>query len=1515
MSRNIYGQDWRNWRNKDRLIQHFPYKTAFRFSHDREVLGTLSRREKQLTASATTILDWDRHNFFNITVSSDCAFEVINPRYDSDFVFYLKKDSGATAREITFPSDWTWLDTTPPDVLRTSEERALIFVYLYNGEYYARYHNIASISGGFSARDLYSFGAVGDGVTDDSAAVNAALDWASSGGELGRALNVTSGKFLLGSLTSTSLSNHAKMAIRGDATGSILVANTTGGIFIECEGSASYLEVNDLYIPAHLEDAGTLLKIYGSYSGSGGGVDHNTLILQNVNGTPIQRANSRFYSLDPFIFTRLKRPYLENLRYTPGKNAFTNESTGDAEPRDWGTALIDVSNCYGPTIIGGKIGGSADYGILMDYTGTISAQEAGQERATEGGYVNDIRITNTKYCIGFLTDTEQPGLKIEGNHFNPSKTGILIDGAKRFRIDNNLIYSNNGTVYTWTRQDVVHPNRLTVTADEPHRIPNLNNMQVRVNFDPQDIEDPDYDPEGDGEGVGDVPPSGTYTPTYVSDTVFTIEDVGFGALGTSGVLQVRWATSDFSDIEIRNGRHGRISNNMFGQQVSRRRRHWKFDMTNSVKASPVIFDMEVDNEFLSARTVVEPLYVGDDVDLLTAHIPYTTGDGYDSVSYPDNPASVSAAATRVIVNDRMDGFDERSEGGLINLVPNGKFARGSKGWDASAGWTISVDATDALTLNSKARYVGPDTSNGNLYMKTPSPCEEGAPVLVEWYYKVASGTVSNHRARANFYDVDGLDVGSTSFGDSVTSTPSDWTRRSYAFTVPSGAVTFVAGVQIATSTGGTVDIDRISAMQPISVAMAEGARGELVVSDGGATIMPSFEYEDTAALAAATVPAIVTRVYTRYRTAANKIGGAWYKRAAAEPAHAIKVQDAAGSWWEFDETAIDIRQAGALVNDAADDTTAILNAIAYMKALGGGEVLFPRGTTCISATLDIDQGHVHLVGMGEAAYRGTSAQITGAALSRIKWIGAAGGRMVKFESPEGGFRQNGGGMRRLMVDGNAFLADTGLEIRTWQCGRWEDLYVYACNVDHILTGVTSRTLIQTPYDTQNNMFLRCRVSTRGSGVYASSTATGWRLTGNKLAPGGANTSINQFIHCHALMSLGQPWKLENCDTNTFISSGGAAQLDDTVYGFELGSGDQDSTGNGVPSRYNMIQNTQAEIHVRAGQTGNASSTGNYIVINRGNASQLPTFETPAGGSEDPTATVIDIDGTILLAGKRVLGPRVDGWEIPIGPASRTTFDTTTVTTATLAEKVKALIADLSTMKAASHGMIGTVQAASTADADIVAGEERDVLAISFVDNTLRIRDTVTPANNYSGTATGKLTVTGSLSAGANGAFFDASNFATLLLTAMPWSATGGSLMVEFYDDAIVSGANATLVSIDNGTSGERIVVRSISTTGDKPHFAGIDGGVKQWSIQATNWPVYVNGETKRIAVSWAANDAAACYDGGTVGLDVTSTLPTPTTFRLGVNHSGAEPGNCRIKRIVYTPRVLSEDELIVLSVA
>jgi hypothetical protein len=74
-----------------------------------------------------------------------------------------------------------------------------------------------------------------------------------------------------------------------------------------------------------------------------------------------------------------------------------------------------------------------------------------------------------------------------------------------------------------------------------------------------------------------------------------------------------------------------------------------------------------------------------------------------------------------------------------------------------------------------------------------------------------------------------------------------------------------------------------------------------------------------------------------------------------------------------------------------------------------------------------------------------------------------------------------------------------------------------------------------------------------------------------------------------------------------------------------------------------------------------------------------------GGDATLSGDALLASGKVLKVNAvKVVEARKTGWTAATGNATRTTYDTTTVTTAQLAERVKALLDDLIT-----HGLIGT----------------------------------------------------------------------------------------------------------------------------------------------------------------------------------------------------------------------------------
>ena len=150
----------------------------------------------------------------------------------------------------------------------------------------------------------------------------------------------------------------------------------------------------------------------------------------------------------------------------------------------------------------------------------------------------------------------------------------------------------------------------------------------------------------------------------------------------------------------------------------------------------------------------------------------------------------------------------------------------------------------------------------------------------------------------------------------------------------------------------------------------------------------------------------------------------------------------------------------------------------------------------------------------------------------------------------------------------------------------------------------------------------------------------------------------------------------------------------------------------VTASLSAAANNSTTGHVATLEISHASSGGNVYLQSELLASGVSRFYLRirrAGGMHE--ALRIDSDGTLTVSvgtetnildssgwnlaggnayrinGVQLVGARKTGWATATGTATRTTFDTATVTTAQLAERVKALIDDLH--GAAGHGLIGT----------------------------------------------------------------------------------------------------------------------------------------------------------------------------------------------------------------------------------
>jgi hypothetical protein len=97
-------------------------------------------------------------------------------------------------------------------------------------------------------------------------------------------------------------------------------------------------------------------------------------------------------------------------------------------------------------------------------------------------------------------------------------------------------------------------------------------------------------------------------------------------------------------------------------------------------------------------------------------------------------------------------------------------------------------------------------------------------------------------------------------------------------------------------------------------------------------------------------------------------------------------------------------------------------------------------------------------------------------------------------------------------------------------------------------------------------------------------------------------------------------------------------------------------------------------------TGLKLAASGYVILSVGGSAAFSIW----GTSWALFAGYVDTTEHYRVDGTKVLGNRITGWAAPTGTATRTTFNTATVTVSELAERVHALIDDFFT-----HGAIGT----------------------------------------------------------------------------------------------------------------------------------------------------------------------------------------------------------------------------------
>jgi hypothetical protein len=145
---------------------------------------------------------------------------------------------------------------------------------------------------------------------------------------------------------------------------------------------------------------------------------------------------------------------------------------------------------------------------------------------------------------------------------------------------------------------------------------------------------------------------------------------------------------------------------------------------------------------------------------------------------------------------------------------------------------------------------------------------------------------------------------------------------------------------------------------------------------------------------------------------------------------------------------------------------------------------------------------------------------------------------------------------------------------------------------------------------------------------------------------------------------------------SFAGASSGYSYDATLF-VTVGSGATAHQVSAAGTAYTQLYNTTAGADLKYLRFGNAGGSYVFEKVNDAYNSATSLMSLDTNG-------VLNVIGNYQVDAVQVVGNRATGWGAPTGTATRTTFVTSTVTLEQLAQRVKALIDDLTT-----HGLIGT----------------------------------------------------------------------------------------------------------------------------------------------------------------------------------------------------------------------------------
>jgi hypothetical protein len=264
------------------------------------------------------------------------------------------------------------------------------------------------------------FGAVGNGTTDDSHAIDAALKAAVAAKRA--SIYIPDGEFVLAKPVSVKFGKDIAITIYGNsaATSRILVANAQGGIFLESTSRQSPVILRDFGIVTNRKNGGTAFQ----YTVPPGGKSPKRMFeARNLHIGPQDQTQDYDQSFNRgLVSTGMYRPFIYNVYVTQSVNATHKMDVG-----------ISIDETWVPHIENSYVKAKAGTGI----------SHSSQITKPEGLFLlNNIIVGPDIGYRHYNKGTREPHFVIENNHINCLKSGMILDGVKYGWVSKNLMYAN-----------------------------------------------------------------------------------------------------------------------------------------------------------------------------------------------------------------------------------------------------------------------------------------------------------------------------------------------------------------------------------------------------------------------------------------------------------------------------------------------------------------------------------------------------------------------------------------------------------------------------------------------------------------------------------------------------------------------------------------------------------------------------------------------------------------------------------------------------------------------------------------------------------------------------------------------------------------------------------------------------------------------------------------------------------------------------------------------------------------